>query len=41
MRYLRRKIVEELLDTERDYVNLLRNLVQVRFYLIFQSNHSL
>lgn len=29
MRYLRRKIIEELLDTERDYVNLLRNLVQV------------
>ncbi|KAI1711422.1 rhoGEF domain-containing protein [Ditylenchus destructor] len=28
MRFLRRKIVEELLDTERDYVQLLQNLVQ-------------
>lgn len=29
MRYLRRKITEELLDTERDYVKLLHSLVQV------------
>ncbi|KAI1699859.1 rhoGEF domain-containing protein [Ditylenchus destructor] len=28
MRFLRRKIVEELLETERDYVQLLQNLVQ-------------
>lgn len=29
MRYLRRKIAEELLVTERDYVKLLHNLVKV------------
>lgn len=29
MRYLRRKVVEELMNTERDYVALLHNLVEV------------
>jgi hypothetical protein len=28
MRYLRRRVVEELMETERDYVSLLQNLVQ-------------
>jgi hypothetical protein len=29
MRYLRRKVIEELMHTERDYVALLQNLVEV------------
>lgn len=29
MRYQRRRVIEELMGTERDYVTLLRNLVEV------------
>lgn len=35
MRFLRAKIVQELMQTERDYVNLLQNIVQVREHCIF------
>jgi hypothetical protein len=30
MRKLRRKVIEELMETERDYVTLLQNLCQVK-----------
>lgn len=35
MRFLRARIVQELMQTERDYVNLLQNIVQVKKFLTF------
>jgi hypothetical protein len=41
MRYQRRKVIEELMHTERDYVNLLRNLVEVSDHFWIFSNFVL
>lgn len=38
MRFLRAKIVQELMQTERDYVNLLQNIVQVKDFLVLTTD---